>query len=89
MEGYKIQYLFVYKDQNNRLLMRLNVALHSLKIIKQTYLSSSMPGGNNLLAVTAFDKLFSRPVLLESMLREQIRNMKNFNYRITMAIFVV
>ena len=40
-------------------LMRLAVALHSLKIIKQTYLSSSMPGGNKVLAVTALDKLFS------------------------------
>ena len=73
--------------------MRLAIALHSLKIMKQTYLSSSMPGGNNLLAVTALDKLFSRSVSLDSsvssMLREQIKNMKYFDYRITMAIFVV
>ena len=86
MEGYKIQYLFVYKDQNNRLQQ-----LQAYEdIIKQTYLSSSNPGGNNLLAVTALDKLFSGSVLLESsvssMLREQIENMKNFDYRITMAI---
>ena len=87
--GYKIQYLFVYKDQNNRLQQ-----LQAYEdIIKQTYLSSSNPGGNNLLAVTALDKLFSGSVLLESsvssMLREQIKNMKNFDYRNTMAIFSV
>ena len=35
-------------------------------IIKQTYLSSSIPGGNNLLAVTALDKSLSGSVLLES-----------------------
>ena len=44
---------------NNYKLMRLAIALHSLKIMKQTYLSSSMPGGNSLLALTALDKLFS------------------------------
>ena len=73
--------------------MRLAVALHSLNIIKQTYLSSSMPGGNSVLALTALDKSLSGSVLLESsvssMLREQIKNMKNFDYRNTMAIFVV
>ena len=73
--------------------MRLAVALHSLNIIKQPYLSSSMPGGNNLLALTALDKSLTGSVLLESsvssMLREQIKNMKNFDYRNTMAIFVV
>ena len=78
---------------NNYRLMRLAVALHSLKTMKQTYLSSSMPGGNNLLALTALDKSLSGSVLLESsvssMLREQIKNMKNFDYRNTMAIFVV
>ena len=81
---YKIQYIFVYKDQNNRLQQ-----LQAYEdIIKQTYLSSSIPGGNNLLAVTALDKSLSGSVLLESsvssMLREQIKNMKNFDYRNTM-----
>ena len=77
---------------NNYRILRLAVALRSLNVIKQTYLSSSVPGGNNVLAVTALDKLFSGLVLLESsvlsILREQIRNMKNFDYRITMAIHV-
>ena len=62
MEGYKIQYLFVYKDQNNRLQQ-----LQAYEdIIKQTYLLSSNPGGNNLLVVTALDKSLSGSVLLES-----------------------
>ena len=74
---------------NNYRILRLAVALRSLNVIKQTYLSSSVPGGNNVLAVTALDKLFSGLVLLESsvlsILREQ---MKTFDYRITMAIHV-
>ena len=61
-KGHEIQYFCVYKGQNNRLQQ-----LQAYEdIIKQTYLSSSIPGGNNLLAVTALDKSLSGSVLLES-----------------------